>query len=74
MRKGTDRLCIINITYLTTDISEYTAESQIFHKFELIFDPTTSLFPSSRQHVTESDKILVNFALTLNTKKFCEVQ
>ena len=31
-----------------------------------VFDPTTP-FPSSHQHLTESDKIVVNFARSLNT-------
>ena len=38
----------------------------------IIFYPTTSSFPSRRQHLTEYDKILVNFALTLNTTMFAD--
>ena len=69
MRKVPDHLWIIKITYVTV-ASECTAKSLTFHRLELIFDPTTSSLPSSHQHLTESDKILVNFALTINTAMF----
>ena len=47
--------------------SEDTTKNPTFHRPESVFNPTASLFVSSSQHLTESDKILVNFALTLNT-------
>ena len=58
------------VTLGTNKLSECTAKSLTLHRFELIFDTTTSSFPSSHQHLTESDKIPVNFALTINMAMF----
>ena len=38
-----------------------------FHRLESVFNITTSSFFSNRQHLDESVKVLVDFALALNT-------
>ena len=82
MCKEPDRLWIIKVTYvaLGTNKIQCTAKSITFHRFELIFYTTTSSFPSSHQHLTESDKIpvnvalvVLNFALTINMAMFGSV-
>ena len=45
-------------------------QSLTFHRFELILDTITSSFLSSHQHLIESDKIPVNFALTIDMAMF----
>ena len=69
MRREPDRLWIIKVTYVTLGtIRLQSVLPKAFHRFELICDTTTSSFPSSHQHLTESDKIAVNFALTESDK------
>ena len=69
-RKVPDRLWIIKVTYLTEGTTKLqrirTTKGLIFniYVFELVFNPATSSFPSNRQHLAESDKIIVNFVIT----------
>ena len=67
-RELRDRHWIIKITCLTGRTNKFQilfyTKSPIFHIFESVFNPTTSSFPSNRQHLAESDKIFVNFDLT----------
>ena len=58
-----DRLWIIKITYLTVGTSVDTTKNLTFRRPVSVFNPTASSFPSSSQHLTESDKILVNLTL-----------
>ena len=48
-------------------MSENVTKSLTFHRLELVFNLTLFSFPSNSQCLAESDKVLINFVLTLNT-------
>ena len=74
--------------YIYNNFRGCSQENLTFHRPESVFNPTASSFPSSCQHLTESDKVLVNLTfrclvddlwairianLTAGAKHFCKV-
>ena len=62
------------MTYINVETnklnSEDTTKSLFFHRLESVFNPTTSSYPGSRQHLREFDKVIVNFTLPPNRAMF----
>ena len=42
------------------------------NRLESVFNPTTSSYPGSHQHLRKFDKVLVNFALPLSRAMFAD--